>query len=99
MRPCMFARSVLNALAKASTSIAALNSGETNTTKSSRSANVGICAALYRVEINFSLSAMARIFRSALLASDSDDSRSEEHTSELQSRFDLVCRLLLEKKN
>src|SRR6266513_4682273 len=26
-------------------------------------------------------------------------SRSEEHTSELQSRFDLVCRLLLEKKN
>src|SRR5437868_12657510 len=27
------------------------------------------------------------------------DSRSEEHTSELQSRFDLVCRLLLEKKN
>src|SRR5207249_9124482 len=27
------------------------------------------------------------------------DPRSEEHTSELQSRFDLVCRLLLEKKN
>src|SRR5690349_24247785 len=25
--------------------------------------------------------------------------RSEEHTSELQSRRDLVCRLLLEKKN
>src|SRR5207249_5245265 len=25
------------------------------------------------------------------------DLRSEEHTSELQSRFDLVCRLLLEK--
>src|SRR5699024_12694185 len=24
--------------------------------------------------------------------------RSEEHTSELQSRFDLVCRLLLERK-
>src|SRR5699024_12349103 len=28
----------------------------------------------------------------------SSSSRSEEHTSELQSRFDLVCRLLLEKK-
>src|SRR5699024_12538011 len=28
-----------------------------------------------------------------------DTNRSEEHTSELQSRFDLVCRLLLEKKN
>src|SRR5699024_485955 len=26
-------------------------------------------------------------------------SKDEEHTSELQSRFDLVCRLLLEKKN
>src|SRR5687768_18368123 len=27
------------------------------------------------------------------------DDRSEEHTSELQSRLHLVCRLLLEKKN
>src|SRR3989440_3831946 len=27
-----------------------------------------------------------------------NESRSEEHTSELQSRSDLVCRLLLEKK-
>src|SRR5207249_11142158 len=27
-----------------------------------------------------------------------DTPRSEEHTSELQSRFELVCRLLLEKK-
>src|SRR5690349_22147134 len=29
---------------------------------------------------------------------DDADVRSEEHTSELQSRRDLVCRLLLEKK-
>src|SRR5438874_7580011 len=29
---------------------------------------------------------------------DSELNRSEEHTSELQSRRDLVCRLLLEKK-
>src|SRR5207248_6297140 len=28
-----------------------------------------------------------------------DRARSEEHTSELQSPYDLVCRLLLEKKN
>src|SRR2546430_10355815 len=28
-----------------------------------------------------------------------DDGRSEEHTSELQSQSNLVCRLLLEKKN
>src|SRR5207248_11513596 len=27
------------------------------------------------------------------------EERSEEHTSELQSPYDLVCRLLLEKKN
>src|SRR5256712_10380211 len=32
------------------------------------------------------------------LASALDAARSEEHTSELQSRSDLVCRLLLEKK-
>src|SRR3712207_7286476 len=35
----------------------------------------------------------------ALRAADSGDPRSEEHTSELQSRQYLVCRLLLEKKN
>src|SRR5207247_6066575 len=29
----------------------------------------------------------------------SGKTRSEEHTSELQSRVDLVCRLLLDKKN
>src|SRR5207249_7476438 len=32
------------------------------------------------------------------LTTPADEIRSEEHTSELQSRFDLVCRLLLEKK-
>src|SRR2546429_3694927 len=32
------------------------------------------------------------------LPSSSEGSRSEEHTSELQSRLHLVCRLLLEKK-
>src|SRR5699024_12608680 len=32
------------------------------------------------------------------LAGRGEQQRSEEHTSELQSRFDLVCRLLLEKK-
>src|SRR5437868_10875308 len=50
------------------------------------------------------------LFRSAAIAavdcndgcqeceSRANSGRSEEHTSELQSRFDLVCRLLLEKK-
>src|SRR3712207_9382913 len=35
----------------------------------------------------------------ARTASPCDEIRSEEHTSELQSRQYLVCRLLLEKKN
>src|SRR5438874_7438434 len=34
-----------------------------------------------------------------LVAGGRVPARSEEHTSELQSRRDLVCRLLLEKKN
>src|SRR6202021_2401958 len=34
-----------------------------------------------------------------LIRGSSHSSRSEEHTSELQSHSDLVCRLLLEKKN
>src|SRR5260370_8203483 len=33
-----------------------------------------------------------------LTATDRDKKRSEEHTSELQSHLNLVCRLLLEKK-
>src|SRR2546421_9575720 len=36
--------------------------------------------------------------RSRGASSSSSSLRSEEHTSELQSRSDLVCRLLLEKK-
>src|SRR5690349_22149123 len=41
---------------------------------------------------------VAAVPDSTLLSLVTDDSRSEEHTSELQSRRDLVCRLLLEKK-
>src|SRR3989475_2156992 len=37
-------------------------------------------------------------FKSALRAALREDPRSEEHTSELQSQSNLVCRLLLEKK-
>src|SRR2546421_9501446 len=38
------------------------------------------------------------VLASALVPGTGSASRSEEHTSELQSRSDLVCRLLLEKK-
>src|SRR5438874_6262380 len=40
---------------------------------------------------HFALSTEAPVY-------DAQNGRSEEHTSELQSRRDLVCRLLLEKK-
>src|SRR5690349_15560847 len=43
---------------------------------------------------------MSKVYGSSKTASSRfADGRSEEHTSELQSRRDLVCRLLLEKKN
>src|SRR5260370_16057542 len=47
-----------------------------------------------------SCTTMVRVFYPQLLASSPlrDDARSEEHTSELQSHLNLVCRLLLEKK-
>src|SRR3712207_8759194 len=38
------------------------------------------------------------VLRQELVADDVEPLRSEEHTSELQSRQYLVCRLLLEKK-
>src|SRR5438552_14946104 len=41
----------------------------------------------------------SRTAKSAATATKSPISRSEEHTSELQSPDHLVCRLLLEKKN
>src|SRR5690349_25127763 len=40
----------------------------------------------------------ARKDRDKVVAADFMEARSEEHTSELQSRRDLVCRLRLEKK-
>src|SRR3712207_9288814 len=44
------------------------------------------------------LAERVRLGRLLLEAADEDHLRSEEHTSELQSRQYLVCRLLLEKK-
>src|SRR5690606_40915873 len=41
---------------------------------------------------------LTRIIRGWNFSPDRDCQRSEEHTSELQSREKLVCRLLLEKK-
>src|SRR2546430_7759054 len=43
--------------------------------------------------------APALAFGNTVVLKMSELSRSEEHTSELQSQSNLVCRLLLEKKN
>src|SRR5690606_41946727 len=43
--------------------------------------------------------AVLEVTRAVSLTPWPGDTRSEEHTSELQSRENLVCRLLLEKKN
>src|SRR5437868_11130812 len=58
----------------------------------------------YRTDLfeEATIAAMARCWQhllNAVVANPAVAIRSEEHTSELQSRFDLVCRLLLEKKN
>src|SRR5437588_4959933 len=56
----------------------------------SKEARTFACAARWK---------MASGFTSCSAAITEPKSRSEEHTSELQSHSDLVCRLLLEKKN
>src|SRR2546430_9027861 len=47
---------------------------------------------------SLSIVAITSIFIGMVLALQTAYSRSEEHTSELQSQSNLVCRLLLEKK-
>src|SRR5438094_5153582 len=54
---------------------------------------VAICFVLYSVRMFAIGAGYHRYFSHRAYA------RSEEHTSELQSPYDLVCRLLLEKKN
>src|SRR5699024_11785651 len=50
------------------------------------------------ISINHSLVYYSTEYKEHPMCTFSISLRSEEHTSELQSRFDLVCRLLLEKK-
>src|SRR5207248_10965690 len=58
-------------------------------------AAVSISSVAAREPVGFHVCAAAFSYRRRL---DRDGIRSEEHTSELQSPYDLVCRLLLEKK-
>src|SRR5687768_18368289 len=51
-----------------------------------------------RIPTSFALFSDRAVLRFIKLMQASSNTRSEEHTSELQSRLHLVCRLLLEKK-
>src|SRR5699024_12004627 len=55
---------------------------------------IGVLVSVFILQINSFIVIVAALIAAVVL----DKKRSEEHTSELQSRFDLVCRLLLEKK-
>src|SRR2546430_5257101 len=65
---------------------------------------VKVFASSARTPVRFSLKAgstpspPSTTSTSETFMSSSEDGRSEEHTSELQSQSNLVCRLLLEKK-
>src|SRR2546422_10057092 len=56
---------------------------------------ISVCAA---TPDNVMMSDSKRLYVGRRISTDATDARSEEHTSELQSRLHLVCRLLLEKK-
>src|SRR5207249_6045967 len=59
----------------------------------------GLCALVRQANPNLTpLQVRDLLQNTAEHRTDHGQQRSEEHTSELQSRFDLVCRLLLEKK-
>src|SRR5699024_12474201 len=73
-----------------------LSGGETSVTV--RGNGRGGRNAEYLLGLALALDGCPGIYALAADTDGIDGSRSEEHTSELQSRFDLVCRLLLEKK-
>src|SRR5690606_41787669 len=54
---------------------------------------------LLRLELHLNEGGADLVIRNDRQLLESSSHRSEEHTSELQSRENLVCRLLLEKKN
>src|SRR5699024_12404568 len=72
--------------------ISILDRASQGTEYSTRAANAAYCVADEDGEAAYTF--IDLLFRNQ----PAEATRSEEHTSELQSRFDLVCRLLLEKK-
>src|SRR5690625_823673 len=86
----------LPGVASASTSVLAASSAAAAATSSSRcSARSSAMVVIYEIPSTPLVRALGTLTGSQ----GSQTLRSEEHTSELQSRGHLVCRLLLEKKN
>src|SRR2546430_9666103 len=52
----------------------------------------------HKMDVVRSLADRIIVLHNGKLVADGEPARSEEHTSELQSQSNLVCRLLLEKK-
>src|SRR2546430_6531925 len=63
-----------------------------------RSNSLQFAEALRKAGVPFDLHVYQKGAHGLGLGSNNYDPRSEEHTSELQSQSNLVCRLLLEKK-
>src|SRR5690606_12082196 len=70
---------------------------QSNASQPSRGAGLLLVAAIFALALNLR-PAMAAVGPLLDLIEAATGMRSEEHTSELQSRENLVCRLLLEKK-
>src|SRR2546427_7896942 len=66
--------------------------------RSPRSKDTGSSAESFMPTPRYRMTAPAPLRRSWRPPASCDSARSEEHTSELQSQSNLVCRLLLEKK-
>src|SRR5437867_6971085 len=62
-------------------------------------ANTWVLSEIHHFYIEMFAVILAAILSFYYMARARTLNRSEEHTSELQSSYDLVCRLLLEKKN
>src|SRR2546430_5220480 len=61
--------------------------------------SINFAYALISLLLFFTVKRQADIAEQAANAASKSAQRSEEHTSELQSQSNIVCRLLLEKKN
>src|SRR5690606_41870566 len=67
--------------------------------RSSSAPSMARCMLRWTVATSLTDSAIMRVSSCTRVKRSNSSGRSEEHTSELQSRENLVCRLLLEKKN